>query len=120
MHVCPALRVTYGAAKAAVDGGKAVTVEITLSNEGATDIDETVQLYLRDVVSSSTRPVKELIDFKKVHIPAGESVTVSFEIDEDKLKYYNHELEYVCESGDFLIMAGPDSNTLKEATLTLI
>ena len=105
---------------ATIGKGEKVTASISVTNTGGMDGDETVQLHLRDVVSSSTRPVKELIDFKKVHIPAGESVTVSFEIGEDKLKYYNHELEYVCESGDFLIMAGPDSNTLKEATLTLI
>lgn len=100
--------------------GGSVTASISVTNTGDRDGDEVVQLYLRDMVSSSTRPVKELIDFKKVHIPAGESVTVSFEIGEDKLKYYNHELEFVSESGDFKIMAGPDSNTLKEAMLTLI
>lgn len=105
---------------ATIGKGEKVTASISVTNTGDMDGDETVQLYLRDVVSSSTRPVKELIDFKKVHIPAGESVTVSFEIGEDKLKYYNHELEYVCESGDFIIMAGPDSNTLRQATLTLI
>ena len=96
-----------------------MTASVEVTNTGGMDGDETVQLYIRDVVSSSTRPVKELIDFRKVHIPAGESVTVEFTIDEDKLKYYNHELEYVCENGDFKIMAGPDSDRLSEAVLTL-
>lgn len=104
---------------ATLERGGSVTASVEVTNTGGMDGDETVQLYIRDVVSSSTRPVKELIDFKKVHIPAGESVTVEFTIDEDKLKYYNHELEYVCESGDFKIMAGPDSNRLSEAVLTL-
>ncbi len=70
---------------------------------------ETVQLYIHAIYSTSTRPVKELKGFRKVFIPAGQSVTVDFLLDEETLSYYNHELQWACESGDFEILIGPDS-----------
>jgi beta-glucosidase len=80
---------------------------------------EIVQLYIHDVVSTSTRPVKELRSFQKVEIKAGETKTVTFELSTEDLKYYNHELEYVCEPGDFEIMIGPNSRDVKTAVLTV-
>lgn len=96
-----------------------VDVSLTVSNTGRFDGDETVQLYIHDVYSTSTRPVKELRAFKKVHIPAGQSLDVTFTLTADDLKYYNHELEYVCEPGDFEIMVGPNSRDLQSVLLTV-
>ena len=96
-----------------------VDVTVTVSNVGARDGDETVQLYIHDVYSTSTRPVKELRGFKKVHIPAGQSADVTFTLTAEDLKYYNHELEYVCEPGDFEIMVGPNSRDLQSVMLTV-
>lgn len=96
-----------------------VDVTLTVRNAGHRDGDETVQLYIHDVYSTSTRPVKELRAFKKVHIPAGQSTEVTFTLTAEDLKYYNHELEYVCEPGDFEIMTGPDSRDLQSVILTV-
>lgn len=92
---------------------------VTVTNTGNRKGKEVVQLYIRDVVSSSTRPVKELKGFRKIELAPGEKTEVSFEITPDLLKYYNHELEYVCEPGDFEIMIGGDSKNLKKTKLTV-
>ena len=86
-----------------------VTASVTVTNTGTRDGYEVVQLYIHDIYATSTRPVKELKGFKKVFIPAGESVTVDFPLTADDLSYYNHELQWVCEPGDFEIMTGPNS-----------
>ena len=96
-----------------------VDVTVKVSNVGSRDGDETVQLYIHDIYATSTRPVKELRGFKKVHIPAGQSVDVTFTLTAEDLKYYNHELEYVCEPGEFDIMVGPNSRDLQSALLTV-
>ncbi|NLZ20233.1 MAG: beta-glucosidase BglX [Bacteroidales bacterium] len=105
------------AAEMAQDG--TVTASVTVRNTGSRDGDEIVQLYIHDVYASSTRPVKELRAFRKVHIPAGQSVTVDFPLTADDLAFYNHELEWVCEPGDFEIMTGPDSRDLQGVVLTV-
>ena len=97
-----------------------VTASVTVTNTGAVDGSEIVQLYIHDIYATSTRPVKELRAFRKVHIPAGESVTVDFELSADDLSYYNHSLEWVCEPGDFEIMTGPNSRDLKSVTLSVL
>lgn len=86
-----------------------LTVSIQVKNTGKRSGKETMQLYIRDVISSSTRPVKELKDFRQIELQAGESQIVSFEITPDDLSFYNHELEYVCEPGEFEVMIGPNS-----------
>ena len=96
-----------------------LNVTVTVSNTGSRDGDETVQLYIHDVYSTSTRPVKELRAFRKVHILAGQSTDVTFTLTADDLKYYNHELDYVCEPGDFEIMTGPNSRDLQSVLLTV-
>jgi beta-glucosidase len=83
------------------------------------DGDEIVQLYIHDIYATSTRPVKELKGFKKVHIPAGESATVDFTLTKEDLSYYNHDLEWVCEPGDFEIMVGPNSRDTQVTTLSV-
>ena len=100
------------------NGGK-FTATVTVKNTGKMDGKEIVQLYIHDVVSTSTRPVKELRGFQKVDIKAGESKTVTFELSTEDLKYYDHELQYVCEPGDFEIMIGPNSRDVNTAVLTV-
>ena len=96
-----------------------ITASVTLTNTGKYDGAEVVQLYLRDLVGSITRPVKELKGFQKVFLKAGESKTVSFKIDADLLKFYNYDIDYVCEPGDFDVMIGGNSHDVKSARFTL-
>ena len=99
------------------DGQIKVTVPVT--NTGSRDADEVVQLYLRDVAASIARPVKELKDFARISLRAGETRNVTFTITADKLKFYNSELQYVCEPGEFQIMVGPNSRDTQIAGFTL-
>ena len=80
---------------------------------------ETVQLYIHDIYSTSTRPVKELKGFQKINLKPGETKTVEFKITAEELKYYDHDLNFVCEPGDYEIMIGTNSNDVKTATLTV-
>ena len=93
--------------------------EITVTNTGKRDGAEVVQLYIRDLVGSITRPVKELKGFEKIFLKAGESRTVQFKITPDMLKFYNYDLQYVYEPGDFEVMIGGDSEGVKSAGFTL-
>jgi len=97
------------------------TATVTVTNTGNYDGDEIVQLYIHDQVASITRPVKELKGFQRIHLKKGESREVKFEITDDLLKFYNYNLDYVLEPGDFDIMIGPDSSLkhLKKTTLTI-
>lgn len=97
-----------------------LTASVTLTNSGDRDGAEVVQLYIRDIVGSSTRPVKELKGFQKLFLKAGESRTVHFKIVPDLLKYYNNALEFVAESGDFDVMIGTNSNEVRAARFTLV
>ena len=90
-------------------GDQRLTATVTLTNDGALEGKEVVQLYIRDVVGSITRPVKELKGFQKIDLKAGESRKVSFTITPEDLKFYNNELKYDWEPGDFVIMAGGNS-----------
>ena len=96
-----------------------VTAKVTVTNSGSRDGKEIIQLYIHDVYSSSTRPVKELKAFRKISLKAGESSDVSFVLTAEDLKYYDHDLAYVCEPGDFEIMIGANSRDVKKAILTL-
>ncbi|MCK7461496.1 MAG: beta-glucosidase BglX [Sphingobacterium sp.] len=96
-----------------------VTASVTVKNSGPREGKEIVQLYIHDVYSTSTRPVKELKAFRKIFLKAGESREVSFELTAEDLKYYNHDLAYVCEPGDFEIMIGPNSRDVKAIKLKL-
>ena len=97
------------------------TAQVTVTNTGNYDADEIVQLYIHDVVASITRPVKELKGFERIHLKKGESKVIKFEITDDLLKFYNSQLEYVLEPGEFEIMIGPDSSLkhLKKTILTV-
>lgn len=97
------------------------TASVTVTNTGDYDADEIVQLYIHDVVASLSRPVRELKGFERIHLKKGESKVVTFEIKDELLKFYNSNLDYVLEPGDFEIMIGPDSSLehLKKAVLTI-
>lgn len=92
---------------------KSVNASIDLTNTGKFDGQEVVQLYIRDMVGSVTRPVKELKGFRKVFLKAGETRTVSFTITPEDLKFYNTELQYDWEPGEFEIMIGGNSRDVK-------
>lgn len=96
-----------------------VTAKVTVTNSGRRDGKEIVQLYIRDIYSTSTRPVKELKAFRKIFLKAGESKEVLFELTAEDLEYYDHNLAFVCEPGDFEIMIGPNSRDVKKDKLTL-
>ncbi len=86
-------------------------VSIDVSNIGNFDGQEIVQLYIRDLVGSITRPIKELKGFQKLLIKKGETKTITFEISVEDLKFYNSDLNFVAEPGEFEVFIGPDSNT---------
>lgn len=96
-------------------GNQQLTASVTVSNTGSVDGKETVQLYIRDLVGSVTRPVKELKGFNKIFLKAGESKTVSFTITPEDLKFYNGDLKYDWEAGEFEIMIGANSRDLSKA-----
>ena len=99
--------------------GQKITATVTVTNSGLRSGTETVQLYLRDMVGSITRPVKELKAFQQITLDAGESKQVSFTIDEEMLKFYNSDLKWVSEAGDFKVFIGTASNNVKEASFKL-
>lgn len=107
-----------------VSGNTTVTATVTVTNTSEVNGKEVVQLYIHDVVGNNTRPNKELKGFKKVMIPAGESVDVSFEITTELLKYYKYdpetnykEIVHEWEPGEFEIMIGTNSDELKMASV---
>ena len=103
----------------AMDNNSSITANITVKNTGGYDGAEVVQLYLRDIVGSVTRPVKELKGFEKVFIKSGESKTVQFEIEPEMLKFYNYDLNFVNEPGEFEIMIGGNSRDTQSAFFNL-
>lgn len=100
--------------------GQKITASVTVTNTGNKTGKEVVQLYIRDIVGTSTRPVKELKGFIKIELKAGESKTVSFDISVEDLKYYNYDLKYVAEPGDFKLFIGGNSRDVKEANFKLL
>lgn len=96
-----------------------VEASVTVKNTGGVDATEIVQLYIRDLVASVSRPVKELKGFERISLKAGESKKVTFTITPEMLKFYDYDLKHVLEPGDFNIMVGPDSRDLKTAKLTV-
>lgn len=98
-----------------LQGNQTLKASVTITNTGKYDGAEVVQLYIRDVVGTITRPIKELKGFQKIMLKAGESKTVTFDITPESLKFYNSDLKYDWESGDFEIKIGGSSNDLKTA-----
>lgn len=96
-----------------------ITATVTVTNTGDRAGDEIVQFYTRDLEASTSQPVKLLKHFERITLQPGESRKVSFRITPDDLKFYNYNLEYVAEPGEFLVMAGPDSERVASLKFTL-
>lgn len=104
----------------AIRPGDKLTATVTLTNTGKYAGRETAQLYVRDLVASVVRPVKELKGFQPVVLRPGESKQVSFTIDAQDLRFYNERLEYVYEPGEFRLFIGGSSSDVKEAKFILL
>ena len=89
-----------------IDENGELTVSVTVRNAGEREGKEVVQLYMRDLVSNTARPLQELLAFKKISLAPGESKTVEFKVNEPMLRYYNFDCEYVSEKGEFQLMVG--------------
>ncbi len=94
--------------------GQTLTASVTVTNTGKVEGVEIVQLYIRDVVGSISRPMKELKGFQKIALKAGESKMVEFKINTDDLRFYNSNLQQVVEPGDFKLFIGGNSRDVKE------
>jgi len=92
---------------------ESIRVSVNVTNTGKRAGEETVQLYLRDKVASLVRPVKELKDFQKVFLNAGETKSVNFIITKEKLSFYNQQLDFVAEPGEFDLMIGSASDDIR-------
>lgn len=100
------------------NGGE-LKLSVNVTNTGNYDADEIVQMYVRDLVGSVSRPVKELKGFERVNLKRGETKTVTFTITPEDLKFYNQALEYKNEPGEFEVMVGPNSRDLQKLSFTL-
>lgn len=101
------------------DDNGILRVSVDVTNTGDYDGEETVQVYVSDLIASMTRPVKELKGFRKVFIPKGKTVKVEVDIHASDLGFWTNGMEYIVEPGDFQIMVGPDSERLQTKTATL-
>lgn len=108
---------TLDSAVLAADGK--IVASVTVTNTGNRDGAEIVQMYVRDLFGSISRPVKELKGFERISLKAGESRRVNFEITPELLKFYNYDLQYVNEPGDYELMIGPNSRDVKSLRFTL-
>ncbi|WP_293931160.1 beta-glucosidase BglX [Sphingobacterium sp. UBA6645] len=105
--------------KKAIKRNETLKVSIDLKNTGNYDGEEVVQLYIRDMVGSITRPVKELKNFQKVFLKKGESKRIDFTISEEDLKFYDLQLKHIAEPGAFKVFIGGNSRDVKEADFEL-
>jgi beta-glucosidase len=102
-----------------IGGGQPIRATVTLSNTGNYDGEEVVQLYIYDLVASVTQPLKKLKGFQKIFLKKGESREINFTITTEELKFFNADLKWLAEPGDFKVFIGTDSEHVKEATLIL-
>ena len=105
--------------KAAIGAEESTRVVVDVTNTGEQAGDEVVQLYIRDLVSSVTRPVKELKGFQRIHLQPGETRSVALPITPDRLALWDIDMRLVVEPGEFAIMTGPNSVELQSVTLTV-
>jgi beta-glucosidase len=101
-------------------GNQTLNASVTVTNTGSRSGKEVVQLYVRDVVGSITRPLKELKGFFKIDLKPGETKTVTFNITPEDLKFYNYDLKYDWEPGEFQIMIGTNSRDVKSVTINWV
>lgn len=97
-----------------------IKISVNVANTGNYDGEETVQLYIQDVVGSVTRPVRELKGFKKIALKKGEKQTAEFEISSDDLRFYNIDMQFVAEPGDFRVFVGGSSDASLSAEFVLV
>lgn len=112
----------YGAIqqdKKSINGNESITFTLDLTNSGAYDGEEVIQLYVRDVEASITRPIQELKAFQKIFLKKGETKTITFKVQEEDLKFYNNSLHYQAEPGEFKVFIGSNSRDTKELSFTL-
>ncbi len=113
---------TYGDVKlssSSMNKGGSITATVTVTNSGSREGVETVQLYVRDIVGTITRPVKELKGFEKISLKAGESREIKFTLKEEGLKFYNSDLNWVSEPGEFEVFIGGSSDLEKGVKFSL-
>lgn len=103
-----------------MDQNGSIKASVTVTNTGSVAGKEVIQMYIRDLVGSSTRPVRELKGFEKILLQPGESRTVEFTVDVEMLKFYDADMQYVAEPGIFRVFIGPDSTTDNAAEFELI
>ncbi len=103
-----------------ISTNQTLTVSVDVTNTGNFDGKEIVQLYTKDLVGSVTRPIKELKGFQKIDLKKGEKQTVVFELSAQDLKFYNSELQFVAEPGDFEVFVGTNSDTTLKAKFELV
>jgi beta-glucosidase len=114
---------TYGdltLSSKSLKGNQKLTARVTVTNDGQREGKEVVQLYIRDLVGSITRPVKELKGFQKIALSRGETKTVTFTISTEDLKFYNSDLKYDWESGEFDIMVGANSRDTRSVRVNWV
>lgn len=99
---------------------ESLKVSVDVKNTGSREGKEVVQLYIRDLVGSVTRPVKELKDFTKISLKPGETKHIEFTITPDKLRFYDINMNYVVEPGDFKVFVGTNSVDVKEADFKVV
>jgi beta-glucosidase len=105
--------------KTQMQANEKIEVSVTITNTGNYDGEEVVQLYIRDMVASVVRPVKELKGFQKIFLKKGESKEVKFILSIDDLKFYTNELQYIAEPGEFQVMIGTNSREVQLQSLWL-
>lgn len=114
---------TFGYSDLDVKPGKTpgihALVSVKVTNQGPYAGEEVVQLYVQDKTASVTRPIKELKGIRKIKLEAGESQTVTFSINDEALGFYDNDMNYKVEPGDFIFMVGGSSNNLQQITFTL-
>ncbi|MBI5808639.1 MAG: glycoside hydrolase family 3 C-terminal domain-containing protein [Ignavibacteriales bacterium] len=106
--------------KKEIKKNESLKISVDVKNTGSREGKEVVQLYIRDLVGSVTRPVKELKDFTKISLKPGETKHVEFTITPDKLKFYDINMNYVVEPGDFKVFVGTNSIDVKEADFKVV
>jgi beta-glucosidase len=111
---------TISLSKSSLMANETITASVALTNTGKYDGEEVVQLYIRDLVGSITRPMKELKGFQKIKLKAGETKTITFTVGANDLKFYNSDLKFVAEPGDFKLFIGGNSRDVKEVDFKLL
>lgn len=99
--------------------GETLTVSVTVRNTGKRVGEETVQLYVRDLVAGTTRPVKALKDFRKIQLQPNESKTIQFSLDQQAFAYWQKDMRFAPEPGEFDILIGPNAVTLKSVRVRM-